>query len=451
MQRYLLSLLSVLMFMAGCEGPPVDERDKLSKQAYSAPTEATPASYAGKVYDESNFEELVGDGEKVWCEESKRFYNLSRKEPPKAEQEQRYKAFGDSLKTFSRPEIVKRAKDQAATKSRVSDWITFKAYNQSQTNYCWANGPAQSFTTTRLMQGLPLRIISAASVGGPITGYRNVGGWEWDAAEYLMKTGGTTTDNWPNAAISRSYNTDAVTQDRPNYTGLELIQCKTFDEFATCCVLGYTGAVAYDWWSHVVQICDVVVISESPLRLGFRLRNSWDDNWGDKNDYGVGGFTVLAEGKGTPSSGFMWKQVTPSAAPVKRSFSLVSDAEPAAAPKDRRILVFTTTPCDPCEKLKTVAIPKLREVGWTVDIVKDTDFPSCVKHYKIDGFPTTIALLGDEEIGRLEGYHTAAEIADMASKDPADKQTGLFFRRRRPASGGCSKCFAAETQYWVAV
>lgn len=262
--------------------------------------------------DDGSYTQLVGDGVKVWADGEFRY--LSAQPPPlnAAEIEAGFsREFGDVLTLIPRSEWSERLKEQERLQARVSDHQDFPAYDQNGTNYCWANGPCQAVTTMRRMQGLPLRVISSASVGGPITGYRNVGGWEGNALDYLAKEGGVGTDIWPNNTINRSYgDKPEVKADRQNHKALEWIKLgNDFDKYATACLLGYPCAVAYNWWSHVVMICDLVEISSG--RFGLRIRNSHGVNWGEApNKHGQKGYAVFAEGKGTPSSGFCLRQVT---------------------------------------------------------------------------------------------------------------------------------------------
>lgn len=306
MNRLWIALLS-LACCVGCEPAPPPPADHVQQPVYAAPSEA-----ASKVYDEANIRDLIGDGQSIIINGERRYF--SRQTPPKDEQQRRMAAFREKISCIPRSEWSARIKQQTALRARVSDYCTFPAYDQRSTNYCWANGPCQAFTIVRNQMGLPFREISAASVAGPITNYRNVGGWELDAIEYLTEAGGTTVQAWPNAAISRAFNTTLVGEDRENYIALEWVELETFDEFATAMLQGFPCVAAYDWWRHVVTLCDLVEIS--PGRYGVRFRNSWSDQWGDKNELGYGGFGVLAEGKGTPSSGFMLRQVRPSARPV---------------------------------------------------------------------------------------------------------------------------------------
>jgi hypothetical protein len=149
-------------------------------------------------------------------------------------------------------------------------------------------------------QHRPRVLVSAASVGGPITGYRNVGGWPGDAFEFMLKTGSVRTDLWPSNAIKSSYASDAkVKADYPlhrltaNLADLGA-SGKMFDEVATCVLLGAPVAVCYDWWGHAVL---AVGLEQKGGTYYLILRNSW----GEFEDHG---FFLLPEGsgrnKGTP-------------------------------------------------------------------------------------------------------------------------------------------------------
>lgn len=268
--------------------------------------------YAGEqVFDDSNYEPLRGDGKRVTF--NGETFNLSYQMPTAADVRKGLLCttpFAAAFKLIPRSDWSAMLKEQIRLKARFSDHCKFPAYSQNGTNYCWINGPAQVMTAQRLRQGLPLRILSAASGGCLIKNYRNVGGNELPAIEWISRNGLCTVDKWPNAAIDRRYDTDQTRRDRVHYKATEWISCRGFDEFATCCLLGMGGAIAYYWWMHVVTICDLVEIE--PGHFGFRIRNSHGVNWGAKNEHGYAGFAVFAEGKGTPGSGVMLQQVTPS-------------------------------------------------------------------------------------------------------------------------------------------
>ncbi len=167
-------------------------------------------------------------------------------------------------------------------------------YDQNGTNYCWCNCVAQGMTAMGYQQGRPLRYFSAASIGGPITGYRNVGGWPGDAMEFALATGAVDITLWPSNSISSRYASLAeVKADYPRNKLTaqiaDLGEQAMFDEVATCVLLGSPVAVSYDWWSHAVL---AVGIEQKGTVWYLILRNSW----GEYEDHG---FFLLPEGKGS--------------------------------------------------------------------------------------------------------------------------------------------------------
>lgn len=266
--------------------------------------------YRGEiVFDESNTrqfedrEEILVDGE-IRC--------LSRLPPPASADASRFSTpfAASGIQKIPRNEWDARLQEQIERRRRVSDFCDFDPLNQSRTKYCWNNGPVGSVKTTRRIQGLKLVNLSPASVGGPITGYRNRGGWEGDAYEFLVSDGASTVDLWPANAIDNDYNTSEVQESRKYFKVNELVDCDDdFDAFATCCLLTMPGGFAYNWMRHVMEMCDLVKVESGSY--GLRVRNSWG-KWGAKNELGYYGFAVYREGKGTPDSGWMIRQVTPS-------------------------------------------------------------------------------------------------------------------------------------------
>ncbi len=162
----------------------------------------------------------------------------------------------------------------------------------------------------RRIQGLPLKIISAASVGGPIKGYANVGGWEGEAFDYLNKHGGVSVEFWPPNALSRSYfDKPECVADRANHVALELFDIgSNFDKWMTLALNTKPGAFAKNSMSHVMQSCDGVKIESGSY--GLRFRNSWG-HYGAKNDLGFYGYGVMREGNHY-DSGWGLRQVTAS-------------------------------------------------------------------------------------------------------------------------------------------
>lgn len=268
--------------------------------------------YKGEtVYDHSNYKSLVGDGKQVHAEGEMRL--LSALPKPAGKDNSSFSCpFASAKKHIPRSDYSAAIKEQAAIKSRVSDYCDFPAYDQNGIPYCWANGPSQAATMMRRIMGLPLVRFSSASIGGPITGYVSRGGYEGDALEYLVKHGAVDEQFWPNNAISRKYDTPETQANRKLHKVLEAFECHSFEDWADGCLGCLPGAFAYNWMGHVMAMSDLVEIEANSF--GLRVRNSWKDSWGAKNDLGFGGFAVFREGHGTPDSGFFLRQVTVAAA-----------------------------------------------------------------------------------------------------------------------------------------
>jgi hypothetical protein len=169
----------------------------------------------------------------------------------------------------------------------------FKSLNQNGTNYCWINAPVQCIHYVRAIQGEPHVPLSPASVGGPIKGYRNVGGWGSQGLEYMVEHGVAPQSLWPPNAIKKSYDTAEVREERKKYIVDEWWELKprSFDQLVTCLLLGYPVAIGLNWWSHEVTACAVAVQGSDEFLVD--IDNSWGD-WGDD------GHGLLTQSKATP-------------------------------------------------------------------------------------------------------------------------------------------------------
>jgi len=216
-----------------------------------------------------------------------------------------------------RSEWTERIQEMEAKQELVSDLITWPSKYQT-INYCWIFAPVGLMEVVRVVMGLPYVELSPASGGGPITDYRDVGGYGISAVTYLAKTGCCKASLWPNNAISRQYDTAASQADRLNYkiTGWCDVGTRKFDAQMSHLLRRRPGIGGHDWWQHEVFHCDPVVMlsrdytaavwramfgrNAELTQYGARIRNSWSDAlYGSKNRHGVGGFGVLAENKAT--------------------------------------------------------------------------------------------------------------------------------------------------------
>lgn len=185
--------------------------------------------------------------------------------------------------------------EQEKQRGRISDILTDKKIphkDQDRTNYCWANGPTHAAETLRAIQGLPYVSLSPASIGGPITNYRNVGGWGLAAVKFAIQQGIVPSENWPDNAIDRRYNTQVNQNKRGQYRIREWRECKprNLDELVSMLLRGYPASLGFNWWGHLVMGCDAVWLDGE---VAIRIRNSW-------RGWGANGFGILRGSKMLP-------------------------------------------------------------------------------------------------------------------------------------------------------
>ena len=269
--------------------------------------------YAGEiVYDDFNSHALRGDGHSIIVGGERRLFSRTR--PPMSANPRDFSVkFEDVAETIPRDEWGDRIKEQLEKMARVSDFQDFPPHDQRDGPLCWANGPAHAMTTVRVMQGAPYVEMSAASVAVPISGGHQ-GGWEGDALKYGAKYGFVSSLLWPNTSTDRSLmRNEACQLDRENHKNMEWIDLgNRFENYATAALNVWPGAVAYNDWSHVVSVCDLVLLDDGHFAL--RIRNN-SGKWGAANRFGQYGYAVFREGArthGCPDSGFGLRVVTSS-------------------------------------------------------------------------------------------------------------------------------------------
>jgi hypothetical protein len=263
------------------------------------------------IIDDTNWKTQIGDGKTVTIG-GETFMLSAEPKPPGHDSSLYSKPFGAEIPKIPRSEWPARIKEQAERKRRISDHQRWECDAQSGPT-CWAAGTCQAYSTCRVMQmGMEHYVrISAMSVAVPISGGRS-GGYEGDAVRYLTETGGVDSKLWGYGSIKPTAAQAELEANRLIHKSLESYECEGFDDFATALLLGYAPTVSYNWWRHVVMLCDLVEVEAGSY--GFRIRNNWGESYGDKGEYGFGGYAIFREGKGTPSGGFAFRSVTPSIA-----------------------------------------------------------------------------------------------------------------------------------------
>jgi hypothetical protein len=194
--------------------------------------------------------------------------------------------------------------DRIRRKDRDRTWVKdicsrIPCMDQDGLNYCHAYGPTMAVMCHRLIQNQPHVMLSAESVGGPVTGWRNNGAYPEDDLQQYVQYGACPASMMDKPHSRNPGRWDPAWEtERLKYRVVEwldglLPQGKAFDAAMTMALQNLPGAAGFTWWGHEVAYClHAQDLGRGKFSIGGR--NSWG------KDYGDDGFFYLQEGKGTP-------------------------------------------------------------------------------------------------------------------------------------------------------
>jgi hypothetical protein len=150
---------------------------------------------------------------------------------------------------------------------------------------CWVNAPTYCVEVVRTLENERPVILSPASVGAQVTGYRNQGGWGKSALEWITRHGIVPVDKWPPNAISRQYATDDNIQTALDYRVDEWWELEpgNINQLVSALLRRFPVAVGLAWWSHEVSYIDACWVDGD---IAIRFRNSWGLGYGTEG-YGI--------------------------------------------------------------------------------------------------------------------------------------------------------------------
>ena len=218
----------------------------------------------------------------------------------------RFSALPDSM-LIDRSEWRDRINAKQKDQSQISDLLIYKKLppkNQANTNYCWNTAPVGGYEAQRVIMNHPYIEFSNASVGGPVTGFKNIGGWGDDALERMESHGVCPSQFWPNNAINKKYFTEENKQRAAGHRvadGWWKLEGGSIEQTASLVLQNIIVHVGYDWCGHEVYVCDLLWDGD----FMFRIRNSW----GDIPEF-PNGFGILKGRKMIPNDAVAFRQVT---------------------------------------------------------------------------------------------------------------------------------------------
>lgn len=196
-----------------------------------------------------------------------------------------------AVQTIRMEEWPDRIADKKRTKSSLKDlWkdSPIGILNQGSVSYCHAFSAATLVMLKRLQQGLPYIELSASSVGGPVTGWRNAGAFIHDDLKHIVRAGIASTKFVPMLTIKlrdckQGWTDDAAKNKVSEFTD---VKPRNFLEHGSLLLQNSPVGVGLNYWGHAVT--DVELVDLYPeksatnwLRYGVDFLNSWSTSWGD--------------------------------------------------------------------------------------------------------------------------------------------------------------------------
>lgn len=176
-----------------------------------------------------------------------------------------------------------RIEEMEATKTRLSDLIRARkspCKNQAQTNFCWFNSPTRCTEIVRMQQNEKQIVLSPASGACYVTNFRNVGGWGFQALQWIVEHGLNDVNDWPANAIDTKYATPDNKAKAFLNRIVEWTECKprTIEQKISLLLRRIPVACGYNWWGHEVTAIDPVWKDGD---IATREENSWGPTYGD--------------------------------------------------------------------------------------------------------------------------------------------------------------------------
>jgi hypothetical protein len=262
---------------------------------------------------ELNQSQLFGDPEKGYFEfdGQVRMLNAKPRQRPYGTVEA-FRTLGETAPLIPRDEW----KTRVAEKDANGTWLfnilkDIPAKDQNGLGYCHAYGPVAALERMRVLQGLPYVELSAESIGGPVTNWRNEGAMPEDDVEQLIRIGCCRADmmDKPHSLNPNRWN-ENWEADCANHKLLEAwdadVPGKAFDGHATLTLSDCLDAIGFDQLSHEIHGGYQLRYNAKSGLWEILNQNNWGPNWPEP---GLNGFIWMPEGTrggwkgGTPSIG----------------------------------------------------------------------------------------------------------------------------------------------------
>jgi hypothetical protein len=199
------------------------------------------------------------------------------------------------------------ARIAAPAGSTLPSTYRLPAKDQDGLRYCWVYGSTRAVEIERAILGLSYLELAPESVGGPLTHFRDEGGYASEAFQQI-EAFGICEESFLDAPCSldvdrwkQGWRQNALTHETVDWIDVEPSDAfPTFDQVVTALLQGHPVAAGLPWWSHLVCFLSPIVLppNTAPANcpdgstVGILFQNSWGPDWPTP---GANGYAVLTE------------------------------------------------------------------------------------------------------------------------------------------------------------
>jgi hypothetical protein len=208
--------------------------------------------------------------------------------------------------------------DLISQKDREKSWLDdlvndmkIPCKDQDGLGYCHGYGPVTALEVMRSLAGYKYVELSAESVAGRVTGWRNNGGDPEEDLQVLAKYGACPAADMDRAhSLNHKAWKSTWEQDAQNFKVEEFAAGRgdLWTLAGTCALRNICTSPWSDWWSHCYS--GSYRLKNENRIIWRKDRNNWGANWGDNGFFWMKKGTQ--RGGGTPSGLVLLRVATPS-------------------------------------------------------------------------------------------------------------------------------------------